>query len=100
MPLRHRTPARDIKAEEAKPELETALANSICNCSGEDNPPGRAPLAKSAICGSKIRRIFPNANYSNLPLPEQHPGAQKFWWRNHNPKRSQSGISRAKSVAS
>jgi hypothetical protein len=33
-------------------------------------------------------------------LPEQHLGAQKFWWRNHKPKRSQSGISRAKPVAS
>jgi hypothetical protein len=31
-------------------------------------PQAGALLAKLAICGSKIRRIFPNANYSNLPL--------------------------------
>jgi hypothetical protein len=31
-------------------------------------PPRSAPVAKSPICGSKIRKNLPNANYSNLPL--------------------------------
>jgi hypothetical protein len=33
-------------------------------------------------------------------LPEQQPGAHIFLAANHNPQRSQNGISRAKPVAS
>jgi hypothetical protein len=35
--------------------------------SKDKSPQPGAPLAKLPICGSKIRRIFPNANYSDPP---------------------------------
>jgi hypothetical protein len=107
--------------------------------SKDKSPQPGAPLAKLPICGSKIRRIFPNANYSDPPAalaacgqgrvaakrnkwrgPAQRGGGRLcrlrvslragcqsstpartyFWQPIPAPKRSQNGISRAKTLAS
>ena len=55
--------------QKIRPKLEAASANSIGNglCRRWNSQAG-ADGSKLPICGSEIRRIFPNANYSNLPL--------------------------------